>query len=136
MITTIEIGNILYRDCSACFEGVEVVRYHNIMEGEIKQERIAIIVKPISSTTYWHSDDIEVNLCVPALPNGEADTIRLAELEEAAIANLGGKGKKISGVYDGVFYSYSIERIGLEEDKEMGVFFVNVHIRFKQLNTN
>lgn len=136
MITTGEIGNIMFRDCVKAFPGIEVVKYHNIMEGEIKAERIAIIVKPTNSTTYWQETSIEVNLCVPKLPNGEAHTTRLTELESAAIALLGGDGRKISGEWSNEFYSYLIERRSYEEDKDMGVFFVNLHIIFKQLNTN
>lgn len=136
MITTGEIGNIMFRDCVKAFPDIEVVKYHNIMEGEIKAERIAIIVKPTNSTTYWHETSIEVNLCVPKLPNGEAHTTRLTELESAAIALLGGDGRKVCGEWSNEFYSYLIERRSYEEDKDMGVFFVNLHIIFKQLNTN
>lgn len=64
---------------------------------------------------------------------GKADLIRLNELER--------KGKKmfkdgVVGQYDGSWYRYSSETIGIEEDKELCCYYVNVKLLFEVLNVN
>ena len=74
-----DIVDILYLDCAQF--GIDVYRKGNIPKGEIKKERIVIIPKTPSTETYWKKNFVEINFCVPNLKNGEANLIRLAELE-------------------------------------------------------
>ena len=42
----------------------------------------------------------------------------------------------IVGQYDGSWYRYSSESIGIEEDKELCCYYVNVKLLFETLNVN
>lgn len=79
MIVTTDIANILYRDCQSF--GISIVPHGKKLTGELKSERIVIHAKKQQPETYWKKSFVEVNLCVPDLKEGEANTIRLNELE-------------------------------------------------------
>lgn len=129
MITTIDIGNILYRDCKVF--GIGIVPSGKTLTGELEAERITIHPKRQQSETYWKKSFVEVNFCVPDLRPGEAHSIRLGELERQAAAILDG----VIGVHDGTRYCYSVESIGTEADTVLKCHFVNVRILFEVLNT-
>lgn len=42
----------------------------------------------------------------------------------------------VVGQYDGSWYRYSSETIGIEEDKELCCYYVNVKLLFEVLNVN
>ena len=128
MITTTDIANILYRDCKTF--GIEIVPHGKKLTGELKSEMIVIHAKKQQSETYWKKSFVEVNLCVPDLKEGEANTIRLNELEKQAQ----GMFDDVTGRYDGTTYHYSIESIGTEEDTSLKCHYVNVRILFEVLN--
>ena len=71
-----------------------------------------------------------MNLCVPDLKEGEANTIRLNELEKQAQELFDG----VTGRCDGISYYYSIDSIGTEEDTALKCHYVNVRILFEVLN--
>ena len=79
MIVTTDIANILFRDCKSF--GIKTVPFGKTITGELKEECITIHVKGQTSGTYWEKCFVEVNLCVPNLRDGEANTIRLNEIE-------------------------------------------------------
>ena len=91
---------------------------------------IVIHSKKQQPGTYWKKSFVEVNLCVPDLKKGEANTIRLNELEKEAQELFDG----VTGHYDGVSYFYSIDSIGTEEDTDLKCHYVNVRLLFEVLN--
>lgn len=128
MIVTTDIANILYRDCQIF--GIDIVPHGKKLMGELKSERIVIHSKNQQPGTYWKKSFVEVNLCVPDLKKGEANTIRLNELEKQAQELFDG----VTGRYDGVSYFYSIDSIGTEEDTDLKCHYVNVRLLFEVLN--
>lgn len=128
MIVTTDIANILYRDCQTF--GISIVPHGKKQTGAMKSERIVIHAKKQQHETYWKKSFVEVNLCVPDLKEGEANTIRLNELEKQAKGLFDG----ITGRYDGTTYHYSIDTIGTEEDTALKCHYVNVRILFEVLN--
>ena len=128
MIVTTDIANILYRDCQTF--GISIVPHGKKLTGELKSERIVIHSKSQQPGTYWKKSFAEVNLCVPDLKEGEADTIRLNKLEKQAQSIL----DDVTGRYDGTTYHYSIDTIGTEEDTALKCHYVNVRILFEVLN--
>lgn len=128
MIVTTDIANILYRDCQTF--GIDIVPHGKKLTGELKSERIVIHVKKQQPETYWKKSFVEVNLCVPDLKRGEANTIRLNELEKQAQELFDG----VTGRYDEVSYLYSIDSIGTEEDTDLRCHYVNIRLLFEVLN--
>lgn len=128
MIVTTDIANILYRDCQTF--GISIVPHGKKLTGPMKSERIVIRAKKQQSETYWKKSFVEVNFCVPDLKEGEANTIRLSELEKQAQELFDG----VTGRYDGTTYHYSIESIGTEADTALKCHYVNVRILFEVLN--
>lgn len=128
MIVTTDIANILYRDCQPF--GIDIVPQGKKLTGELKSERIVIHAKKQQPGTYWKKSFVEVNLCVPDLKRGEANTIRLNELEKQAQELFDG----VTGRYDEVSYLYSIDSIGTEEDTDLRCHYVNIRLLFEVLN--
>lgn len=128
MIVTTDIGNILYRDCKVF--GIDLIPDGETLTGELKYEKIVIHVKKQQLGTYWKKSFVEVNLCVPDLKEGEANTIRLNELERQAMKRF----DDVVSTYDGTTYRYSIDSIGTEADIVLKCHYVNVRILFNVLN--
>ena len=128
MIVTTDIGNILYRDCKAF--GIDIVPDGETLTGELKSERIVIHTKKQQPGKYWKKSFAEVNLCVPDLKEGEANTIRLNGLERQADKLF----DDVVSTYDGMTYRYSIDSIGTEADTALKCHYVNVRILFEVLN--
>lgn len=132
MIVTTDIANIIFKDCKS-FGISEMYQRGNILEGKVKTERIVIYPKTQQPDAYWEKGYVEVNLCVPVTKTGKANLIRLNELERKA-REIFKDG--IVGQYDGSWYRYSSESIGIEEDKELCCYYVNVKLLFETLNVN
>ncbi|GAA6255141.1 hypothetical protein F070042J6_09930 [Bacteroides sp. f07] len=128
MIVTTDIGNILYRDCKAF--RIDTVPDGETLTGKLKSERIVIHVKKQQTDKYWKKSFVEVNLCVPDLKEGEANTIRLNELERKANKLF----NDVVNTYDSTRYRYSIDSIGTEADTALKCHYVNVRILFEVLN--
>lgn len=128
MITTTDIGNILYKDCKAF--GIEAYQKGNIPAGEVTTERVIIRTKSQTPGTYWKKGFVEVNICVPDIESDTANLIRLGELERQSQSIL----NDTVGTYDGTTYRYSIDSIGTEADTALKCHFVNVRILFEVLN--
>lgn len=132
MIVTTDIANIIFKDCKS-FGISEMHQRGNIPEGEVKTERIVIYPKTQQPDAYWEKGYVEVNLCVPVTKTGKANLIRLNELERKAREMF---KDGIVGQCDGSWYRYSSESIGIEEDKELCCYYVNVKLLFETLNVN
>jgi hypothetical protein len=128
MIASTDIANILYRDCKVF--GIEIVPFGKTLTGELKGERITIHVKKPETEKYWEKCFVEVNLCVPNLRKGEANTVRLNELERIAKRKF--KPNTVDK-YDGSTYLYS-GNTSIEADASLKCHFVNCKILFNVLN--
>ena len=128
MIVTTDIADILYRDCKAF--GIDIVPFGNTLTGELKGERITIHVKGQTPSKYWEKCFCDVNLCVPDLGLGIANTLRLKELERKAKELF----KSVTGEFDGTRYNYEIDTIHIEADTALKCHFVNCRILFNALN--
>ena len=132
MIATTDIANIIFKDCKS-FGISEVYQRGNIPEGKVNAERIVVYPKTQQPDTYWERGYVEVNLCVPLSRSGKTNLIRLNELERKAKEMF---KDGVVGQYDGSWYRYSSETIGIEVDKELCCFYVNVKLLFEVLNVN
>lgn len=135
MIVTTDIGNILYRDCKVFGIG-EIYQKGNIPpiptnpDYRLEKERIVVRTKSQTPGKYWKKGFVEVNLCVPDVELGTANTIRLNEIERQANSVFDG----VVSSYDGTRYRYSIDSIGTEADTALKCHYVNVRILFEVLN--
>nr|DAO46408.1 MAG TPA: hypothetical protein [Caudoviricetes sp.] len=129
MIVTTDIADILYRDCKAF--GIETVPFGKTLTGELKGERITIHVKGQTPSKYWEKCFCDVNLCVPDLGLGIANTLRLKELERKAKELF----KNVTGEFDGTRYNYGVETIHIEADTALKCHFINCRLLFNVLNT-
>lgn len=130
MIVTSDIANIIYKDCGT-FGITEIYQSGTVPTGEVTSERIVIIPKARQPETYWKKGFVEVNLIVPNFKNGNANLIRLQELERLAEKSL----NEGCGNYDGTPYYYQINNIGTEDETDLKCHFVNVRLLFNVLNT-
>jgi len=128
MIVTTDIADILYRDCKAF--GIGIVPFGKTINGELKDERITIHVKGQTPSKYWEKCFCEVNLCVPDLGLGIANTLRLKELERKAKELF----KSVTDEFDGTRYNYEIDTIHIEADTALKCHFINCRILFNALN--
>ena len=129
MITSSDIADILYRDCSVF--GLERVPDGDTITDPVTTECITFHSKSQMPDTYWKKSFIEVNFLVPDIREGERDSIILGKLERLAETNLDG----VTGVFDNTRYRYSIASLGIEEDSALKCHYVNAKILFNVLNT-
>lgn len=129
-MTTSEIGDILYTFLTT-LSVKDVERGWNLEDGEVGAERVTLSVKPVSYGRKWGKAYAEVNVCVPDLPDGDADLIRLSELEGEYSAALGFK----TGVAGGTPYRFRRESVGLMEDRPLRLHYANIRVIFEFLNT-
>ncbi len=128
MITTTDSANILYQVCQAF--GVPVYQGGNVPSGEIEpQGRVVIHAKEQSSETYWKKNFIEVNLFAKDTNRGNADLIRLNELEREAQRAL-----HKTGLYDGTTYRLSPYTTSIMESSDLRAHYVNVRVLFQTIN--
>lgn len=129
MITTTDIGNIIYRDCKAF--GLKVSRRSPKYDGDkLMNEIVVIHSKRQTPEKYWKKSFVEVNLCVPDIKD-ERNDIRLGELEHQAHSLL----DNVTGVFDDTRYMYGIESAGVEADTALKCHYVNIRLLFEVLNT-
>ena len=129
MITTTDTANILYKVCKDF--GMPVYQGGNIPSGEIGAEgRIVIHTKEQTPESIWKKGFVEINLFTPDTPQGNADLIRLNELERMAVKTLSGVGNE-----DGSVYRFSISSITMLENADLKAHYINVRVLFNVLNT-
>ncbi len=129
MITTTDAANILYKD-SAIF-GMPVFQEGNVPIGNVDEEgRVVIHTKEQSPDTIWKKGFLEVNLFVADTKHGNANLLRLNELERLAIKSFHGTGE-----YDGTTYKYLVQSTRPLENKDLKAHYVNVKMLFKVMNT-
>lgn len=129
MIVTIDIADILFRDCKDF--GIMIVPFGKVLTGELTKERITIHVKGQTPEKIWEKCFVEVNLCVPDLGVNIAHTLRLKALERTAKK----KFKSVTGTFDGTRYLYEVDTISIEADTALKCHFVNCRLLFNVLNT-
>lgn len=128
MITTTDSANILYQVCQAF--GVPVYQGENIPNGEIEpQGRVVIHAKEQTSETYWKKNFIEVNLFAKDTERGNANLIRLNELEREAQRVLKGVG-----VYDDTTYRLTLYSTSIMDNSDLRAHYVNARVLFQTIN--
>ena len=129
MITTSDIVDILYGVCAPF--GMDIFRKGYIPDGEVTSDRIVILPKDQTPSTYWKKCFVEINICVPDISDGVANLIRLQELERMAKRVFVGAANE----YDGSYYAYSISSLsGVNKDDSLKCHYVNVRLLFEVLN--
>lgn len=129
MLTTSEIGDILYRFCKE-LSVKDVRREWNFGKGEAVTERVVIAVKTLTHGRTWSKAFAEVNVCVPDLTDGDADLIRLSELEKEYTAAFG----RNVGELNGVHFRFGRESSSLLDDSQLRLHYVNIRVQFEYLN--
>lgn len=129
-MTSSDIGDILFLHCST-LSVKDVQRGWNFTKGEVATERVTVTVKPVSGGRAWGKAYAEINVCVPDLPDGDADLIRLAELEREYVGAFGiNVGRK-----DGVNYRFKRESAGMLDDASLRLHYINIRVLFEFQNT-
>lgn len=131
MITTTDIGNIIYSFCRNRFSDFAIYQHGNIPSGVVNKERITIFPKSQTASGKWIKNFVEVNFCIPN-KNGGADLIRLNEIESLAFDAF----KIVAGNYNGLNYKFCYDSIGRLEDKNLNIFFINIRVKFQVININ
>lgn len=128
MISTTDSANILYKFCKELF-GLPTYQWGCVPTGKITEERVVIIAKERSGEKIWKKNFVEVNLIVPDDKNGNANLIRLNELDRLAEKSLKGTGK-----YNGVIYTFSVASQTPIEMREFDAHMINCKVLFKVIN--
>lgn len=130
MITTTDTANILYKACQVF--GIPVFQGGNVPKGLIDENgRIVIHIKEQTPENIWKKGFVEVNLFAADTPNGNADLIKLNELERTAVKEL----KSVTGVSDGTPYRFTISSVSMMSNEDLKAHYINVRLLFKVLNT-
>lgn len=129
MITTTDAANIIYTACKVF--GMPVYQGGNIPNGMVGDDgRVVVHVKEYSVDSTWKKGFVEVNLFVADTLHGNADLIRLNELERQATKLLKGMGW-----HDGTAYQYDVVSTIPLENANLKAHYINVKVLFKVLNT-
>lgn len=135
MITTEDVYCILHDVCEQ-FGIKEIYGKHNTPTGKVKTERIVIRTGSQGNGEIWEKSFVNINFCVPNLFNGDANKIRLQEIERMV--------KPVFKRGDTVFLKGSHcdyenggdDWLSTEEDTDLKCHYVNVRILFKVLNVD
>ena len=129
MIVSTDVQTILYK--AAHKLGIlNVYKDGTEPEGEVKSERIVIIVNSIGTGIYWKSGFAYVNICIPYKDRkGTKNLERLNVVERLAC-----KVMNSTSEFDNTPYTYEVESHGVEEDKDLKCHYVSVRILFRVLN--
>lgn len=126
MITTTEIGDILYKKCSS----LGIQRWHGdtFPFEELSDERVVIIVKEQNSDgRYWERCFVEVNVCVPD-HQGLMNRRRLQELE-IEVKRLFKDAE--AGSYNNTTYKYRRSSVGISSNPSLRIHFINTRVLFE-----
>lgn len=125
MITTTDIGDILYSRCAS----LGIQRYHKdaFPTEELSDERIVIVVRDQKDGKYWERCFVEVNVCVPDR-QGLIDRKRVEELERKVKELF---KNKVAGSYDGTTFRYVRNSGGVNSDPSLRIHFINTRILFE-----
>lgn len=128
-LTTTDIRRIMYRTLQVF--GMEVCYGEDLPEGELTEERAAIATSSGEPGKIWEDCMVTISLCVPDLASGVAALTRLDELEKAAL-QLFADG--ITGEWNGNHYLISLQKHGVEADKQIRCHYVSIKVLFETLN--
>ena len=131
MITTTEIGDILYRDCKVFNLPLQRRPIKVRKDEKLTRETIVILVKKQSSEKYWKKTFADINFCIPDMREDIENTTRLGELEKLANLHL----DNVTSQFKETRYRYGIESVGIEADTALKCHYVNLRILFEVLNT-
>lgn len=128
MITSTDSANILYTFCKNLF-GLPTYQWGNVPTGKITEERVVVIPKERTPEKIWKKNFVEVNLIVPDDKNGNANLIRLNELEEIAEKSL-----KATGRAKGLAYKFGVASLIPLEMREFQAHMINCKVLFEVIN--
>lgn len=125
MITTSDIGDIIYSKCAS----LGIQRYHQdtFPSEEIEGERVVIIVKDQTDGMLWEKCFVEVNVCVPDHQRLQ-DRRRLAELEREVKELF---REEVAGSFDNTTYRYKRNSFGTHSDASLRIHFINTRLLFE-----
>ncbi len=128
MITTTDTTNILYKACQVF--GMPVYQAGKVPNGIVGEDgRVVIHAKEQTPGKIWKKGFVEINLFAANTKNGDADLIRLNELERQAVKLLQGVG-----VEDGTTYRYSVASTVRLENKDLKANYINAKVLFNVIN--
>lgn len=129
MITTTDVSNIFYKVCNIF--GMPIYQAENIPVGIIgKDGRVVIHTKEQTLGSIWNKGFVEINLFVADTSHGNADLVKLNELERMATKFLKGMGW-----HDGTAYRYKVASTRLMGNVNLKAHYINTKVLFKVLNT-
>lgn len=129
MITATDISDLMYALCKKSF-GIDTYHSLNIPKGEVKKDRVTIIVKGNTSGKIWKSRFVEVNISVPdKMGTANLDVLQMYERKATEVFD------DFTGRFDGSVYQVTLDNTEIEEDKEFRCHYVNARVLFKVLNT-
>lgn len=125
MITTSDIGDIIYSKCAS----LGIQRYHQdaFPSEEIEGERIVIIVKDQTDGMLWEKCFVEVNVCVPDHQRLQ-DRKRLGELQREVKELF---REEVAGSFDNTTFRYKRNSFGVHSDASLRIHFINTRLLFE-----
>lgn len=130
MISTYDIGNIIYAHCKQ-FGIKDMIQLPSMPIGEVTKERIVITTKPTQISSPWIRTFVEVNLVVPELKKGIANDKRLATLNKQAMEVF--KQYNV-GSHEGIPYRFAWDNIDVVHSEQLLCHYVNVRVLFSYKN--
>lgn len=127
MITSSEVGNIMYKVCSDF--GPEVFQTYNLPLSPVGEQRLVVIPKPQHEGTYWLKSFCEVNWLVPDIAHGTPDMVALQDAERTLLSRLNGYGD-----YDGTPFRYKVNTTEIHNASDLKCHFVNARVKFEIMN--
>lgn len=128
-ITTADIRRIMYGILSPL--GLPVHYKEDIPKGEITDERIIIVTSGEGYGKIWATCIVTISICVPDPTPNVANLTRLSYYEDEALKMF---KDSIVGGYKGDNYVISLQKNGIEEDRQMRCHYVNLKLSFEVLN--
>lgn len=134
-MTEIDVGHIIYDDCRdfglPIYLKTTLPNKYEEHEDRIEESgRIVIRPKAVAGDkTYFNDCTVEVNIAFPNIEGEIAPSLH--PLYKRALRTL---NDDKCGRFEGEFYRYSVQRHGVEEDKNLNCYYANITLLFEILN--
>lgn len=128
-ITTADIRRIMYGILSQW--GLPIHYKEDLPMGEITDERIIIVTSGEGYGKIWTTCIVTISICVPDPTPNVANLTKLDVYEKQSIKMF---KDGMVGDYKGDNYVISLQKNGIEEDRQMKCHYVNLKLSFEVLN--
>lgn len=128
-ITTADIRRIMYGILSSW--GLPIHYKEDLPMGEITDERIIIVTSGEGYGKIWTTCIVTISICVPDPTPNDANLTKLDVYEKQSIKMF---KDGMVGDYKGDNYVISLQKNGIEEDRQMKCHYVNLKLSFEVLN--